>query len=130
MAGAYAIIPAKLIVEGGKFMTSVPETAGGYVVLTGYTEAEDDGFNAYCPELGVATCGDTVEEVLDGLQDALAVYLEDWDDPDDLARMLRENGVEIKTGLPPRDLVKAAVPIGKTVRVYVQPVPVPAVAPV
>ena len=57
-------------------MTSVLETAGGYVVLTGYAEAEEDGFNAYCPELGVATCGDTVEEVLDGLADALAVYLE------------------------------------------------------
>ena len=56
-------------------MTSVLETAGGYVVLTGYTEPEDDGFNAYCPELGVATCGDTVEEVLDSLQDALEVYI-------------------------------------------------------
>ena len=111
-------------------MTSVLETAGGYVVLTGYAEAEEDGFNAYCQELGVATCGDTVGEVLDGLQDALAVYLEDWDDPDDLARMLRENGVEIKTGPLPGDSVKAAVPVGKIVRVYVQPVPVPAVAPV
>ena len=51
------------------------ETAGGRVALTGYTEPEDDGFNAYCPELGVATCGDTIEEVLDGLQDALEVYI-------------------------------------------------------
>ena len=107
-------------------MTSVLETAGGYVVLTGYTEAEEDGFNAYCPELGVATCGDTVAEVLDGLQDALAVYLEDWDDPDDLARMLRESGVEIKTGPLPGYSVKAAVPVGKILRVYVLPAPAPA----
>lgn len=65
-------------------MTSTPQTAGGYVVLTGVVEAEDDGFNAYCPELGVATCGDTVAEVLDGLADAIRVYIADWDDPADL----------------------------------------------
>ena len=111
-------------------MTSVLEVDGGYVVLTGYTEPEDDGFNAYCPELGVATCGDTIEEVLDGLAEAIEVYLEDWDDPDDLARMLRENGVEIETGPRPNDSVKASLPVGKIVRVYVQPVPVPAAVPV
>ena len=107
-------------------MTSVLETDSGYVVLTGYTEPEDDGFNAYCPELGVATCGDTIEEVLDGLAEAIEVYLEDWDDSDDLARMLRENGVAIETGPRPNDSVKASVPVGKTVRVYGQTIPVPA----
>ena len=73
-------------------MTSVLETAGGYVVLTGYTEAEDDGFNAYCPELGVATCGDTVAEVLDGLQDALEVYIADGADLGNPGAGLSERG--------------------------------------
>lgn len=103
-------------------MTTTP-TAAGYVVLTGIVAAEDGGFNAYCPQLGVATCGDTVEEVLDGLADAIQVYLDDWDDPDDLARMLRENGVPIKTAPPPTASVPVSIPPGKTVRVYIQSVP-------
>lgn len=109
-------------------MPNTPTTTAGYVVLTGIVAAEDGGFNAHCPQLGLATCGDTVEEVLDGLSDAIQVYLDDWDDPDDLARMLRANGVSIKTTPPPAAAVSASVPAGKTLRVYVQklPVPVPA----
>ena len=104
-------------------MTTTPTATAGYVVLTGIVAAEDGGFNAYCPQLGVATCGDTVEEVLDGLSDAIRVYLDDWDDPDDLARMLRGNGVSVKTASPPADSVKVSIPPGKTVRVYIQAVP-------
>ena len=104
-------------------MTSTPETAGVYVVLTGIVAAEDDGFNAYCPELGVATCGDAVAEVLDGLADAIQVYLADWDDPAELAWMLRQKGVAIKTTPPSPDSVTVSIPPGKTVRVYIQPVP-------
>lgn len=104
-------------------MSITPTAAAGYVVLTGIVAAEDGGFNAYCPELGVATCGDTVEEVLDGLSDAIRVYLDDWDDPDDLERMLRENGVSVKTAPPPAATVPVFIPPGKTVRVYIQSVP-------
>ena len=106
-------------------MTSKPKAAMGYVVLTGIAAAEADGFNAYCPELGIATCGDTVAEVLDGLSDAIQVYIADWDDPADLARMLRQKGVAVKTAPLPAAAVKASVPLGKILRVYVQPVPAP-----
>ena len=111
-------------------MTSVLEADGGYVVLTGTVQWDEVAYWSRCPELGVASCGDTVEEVLDGLAEAIEVYLEDWDDPEDLARMLRENGVEIETGPRPNASVKASVPVGKIVRVYVQPIPVPAAVPV
>ena len=104
-------------------MTSVPETAGGYVALTGYAEAEDDGFNAYCPELGVATCGDTVEEVLDGLADALAVYLEGLAEIGELERVFAEKRVTVHSGRPAA-ADKAAAP-GAAGRVYILPVPAP-----
>ena len=106
-------------------MTSILEADGGYVVLTGTGQWDEVAYWSRCPELGVASCGDTIEEVLDGLAEAIEVYLEDWDDPDDLARMLRENGVAIATGPLPRDSVKASVPVGKIVRVYTLPVPAP-----
>ena len=107
-------------------MTSVLETAGGYVVLTGYTEPEDDGFNAYCPELGVATCGDTVEEVLDGLQDALEVYIAGLVEIGDLARVFAERGVALRSGPPAADKATVPAPAGTAVRVYTLPIPVPA----
>ena len=111
-------------------MTSVPETAGGYVVLTGYTEAEDDGFNAYCPELGVASCGDTIEEALDNLGDALELQLLELADIGRLERDFRENGVTVKAGPLPSESVIVAAPVGKTLRIYALPVPAPAPVPV
>ena len=106
-------------------MTSVLEADGGYVVLTGYTEPEDDGFNAYCPELGVATCGDTVEEVLDGLQDALEVYIEGLLEIGELERVFAERGVAIQSGPLPADKATVPAPLGTAVRVYTLPVPAP-----
>ena len=102
-------------------MNSAQEMAGGYVVLTGYAEGEEDGFNAYCPELGVATCGDTVEEVLDGLADALAVYLEGLAEIGELERVFAAKGIAVQSGPPAAD--KAAW--GTAGRVYVLPVPMP-----
>ena len=106
-------------------MTSVLETADGYVVLTGYTEPEDNGFNAYCPELGVATCGDTVEEVLDGLQDALEVYIAGLGEIGDLARVFAERGVAIQSGPTAADKATVSAPVGTAVRVYTLPVSAP-----
>ena len=128
LAATYAIIPVNLIAEG-KVMTSIPETAGGYVVLTGYAEAEDDGFNAYCPELGVASCGDTVEEVLDNLGDALELQLLELADIGRLERDFREKGVTVKAGPLPDESVIVEAPVGKTMRVYVLPVPAPVPVP-
>ena len=107
-------------------MTSVLETAGGYVVLTGYTKPEDDGFNAYCPELGVATCGDTVEEVLDGLQDALEVYIAGLGEIGELERVFAARDVAIQSGPPPADKATVLASLGTAVRVYTLPVSVSA----
>ena len=104
-------------------MTSVLETDSGYVALTGTIEPEDDGFNAYCPELGVATCGDTVEEALDNLGDALGLQVMELADIGRLERDLREKGITVKTGPLPAESVTMPVPVGKTLRVYVLPVP-------
>ena len=57
-------------------MNRKPDTSQGYVVLTGWVEPEDHLFVSHCPELGVASCGDTAGEALDNLGEALAVHLE------------------------------------------------------
>ena len=101
------------------------ETAGGGVALTGYTQPEDDGFNAHCPELGVATCGDTVEEVLDGLQDALEVYIAGLGEIGELERVFAERDVAIQSS-PAADKVTVSASLGTAIRVYILPVSVSA----
>ena len=107
-------------------MATVQDTPNGYIILTGYTEPETGGYNAYCPELGVASCADTAEQALDNLGDAIAVYLDDWDDSDDLYRMLQDSGLKIQTAPPPLDSANLAIAPGQTVRAYIQPLPIPA----
>lgn len=44
--------------------------------LTGVCWQEGDSLVSKCPELGVASCGDTVEEALGNLKEAVELYLE------------------------------------------------------
>ena len=44
--------------------------------ITRIIEKDDDGYYAYCPELpGCQTQGDTFDEVLANLREAMALYL-------------------------------------------------------
>lgn len=43
---------------------------------TGVVWKESDGYVSKCPELGVASCGDTFEEALVNLKEAVDLYLE------------------------------------------------------
>ena len=110
-------------------MSSIPETGGGYVVLTGTVQWDEVAYWSRCPELGVASCGDTIEEALDNLGEALEIFCEDLADIGTLAREFRKGGVEVKTGPLPTDSVTVSLPIGKIVRVYIVPVPAPVPVP-
>lgn len=44
--------------------------------LTGLLEREGDGYVALCPELDVASQGDTIEEALTNLREAVQLFLE------------------------------------------------------
>jgi predicted RNase H-like HicB family nuclease len=44
--------------------------------LTAIIEREGDGYVALCPELDIASQGDTVEEARDNLAEALALFFE------------------------------------------------------
>ena len=47
--------------------------------FTAIIEREDDGYVAVCPELDVASQGETVEEARDNLVEAIALLLETAD---------------------------------------------------
>lgn len=44
--------------------------------LTAIIEAEGDGFVSLCPELDIASQGDTVEEARENLREALQLFFE------------------------------------------------------
>ena len=73
-------------IDKGNEMNATPDASQGYVVLTGTVEPEDHLFVSYCPELGVASCGETAEEALDNLGEAIAVHLEALEEIGELRR--------------------------------------------
>jgi predicted RNase H-like HicB family nuclease len=44
--------------------------------LTAIIQREDDGYVSLCPELDIASQGDTVEEARDNLREALELFFE------------------------------------------------------
>ena len=57
--------------------------------LTAIIEREDDGFVALCPELDVASQGDTIEQARGNLQEAVELFLEAAD-PSEIERRLHQ----------------------------------------
>jgi predicted RNase H-like HicB family nuclease len=55
--------------------------------FTAIIEREDDGFVALCPELDVASQGETIEEARRNLQEAVELFLE-VADPSEIADRL------------------------------------------
>ena len=74
---------------------------GGYILLTGMVEREDDQYVSICPELEVASCGNTVEEAFEMLADAIDVYLEGLVEIGTLNDVLREQNVRVEYERPP-----------------------------
>ena len=66
-----------------------------YIKLTALVEPEDDGFVTICPELGTASCGDTVKEALDNLREAIEVHLNGLEEVGTTARVFNERGIEV-----------------------------------
>ena len=47
-------------------------------VFTAVVQKEDDLYVAHCPEVGTASQGETIEEAVKNLQEATALYLEEF----------------------------------------------------
>lgn len=56
--------------------------------FTAVIEREDDGFVALCPELDIASQGDTVEQARQNLVEAIELFLEEAD-PSEVERRLQ-----------------------------------------
>ena len=68
----------------------------GYIFLTGFAEEEDGQYASYCPELGTASCGDTITEALDNLREAIELNIEGLEEVGELERTLRERNIRVR----------------------------------
>ena len=66
------------------------------ITLTLEVEREDDTFVALCPELDVASYGDTVDEALARLIDMVSLYLETIEQDGERDRILRERNILVE----------------------------------
>ncbi len=57
--------------------------------LTAIIQRENDGFVAFCPELDVASQGDTIESARENLREALELFFE-CASPDEIQQRLGE----------------------------------------
>ena len=53
---------------------------------------EGDMYTAYCPELDLATCGHTIEEVRHNLHEVIKIFLQETADMGTLKELLAEAG--------------------------------------
>ena len=93
------------------------------VILTGVAEKDGNQFTALCPELDVASCGDSVEEALDMLEEALEVYLEAVHEVGELAREFQEMGIKVHPDDPKSGEAAPSSIQGSNVRTYSMQVP-------
>ena len=93
------------------------------VILTGIAEKDGNQFTAICPELDVASCGDSVEEALDMLEEALEVYLEAVHDVGELAREFEGMGIKVHPDEFKTDGVSTSPMHGARARTYILQVP-------
>ena len=104
------------------------EESVGYIVLTGVVEEEDGQFVSYCRELGTASCGDTISEALDNLEEAIELNVEGLEEVGELERTLRERNIRIDQDPPRHDGVNVIVPLGQVIKTYSLPIPLAASA--
>ena len=66
-----------------------------YIDVTTVVEREGDQFVWICPELGTSSCGDTVQEALDNLREAIEVHLNGLEEVGERERVFQERGIRV-----------------------------------
>ena len=94
-----------------------------YIVLQFVTEPEDGQIAAYCPDLDVATCGDTRDEAIANLTEAVTLHLNALTNHGEVLDELKERGIELRPDIPAELRVHGDVRPGGSVTPITLPVP-------
>ena len=72
------------------------KAAGGYIDLEFIVRKEDHQYSSWCPDLDIASCGDSPEEAVKNLADALELYLKTLEKEGERKQVFKERGIKIK----------------------------------
>jgi predicted RNase H-like HicB family nuclease len=83
----------------------------GHIRLTFKAYREGKQWVSECLELGTASCGDTIEQAFDALDDATLLYLQTLEDEGERARVFNERGIDIIPGPPDTSEAPLSIPM-------------------
>ena len=78
--------------------------------VTYLVKPEHGQYASYCPELGTASCGDSIEEALDNIKDAVSLHIETLKELGTLDKFLAERGVKPLLRYPRQKELSVSVP--------------------
>ena len=81
----------------------------GFIVVTFHIYPENGNFVSVCPELDVASCGDTVEEARKNIQEATLLYLNTIEEKGERERIFRKRDIAIHPAKPKGHMVRASL---------------------
>ena len=91
-------MPKRLSVQAHRLHGNKPD---GYLDLTVQIYNDDGEWISECVELGINSCGTTVEEAAHAAVEAIGVYLQTVEEVGLLERTLTEAGLVLRHGQPP-----------------------------
>jgi predicted RNase H-like HicB family nuclease len=97
------------------------EGVTGFIELTGRLirgETDETGFASLCPELGIASQGETIDEALENLKDAIVTFMSTLSESGELAVYLKEHGLRV-LDRDPEEERKILAPKGSIISVMV-----------
>ena len=72
----------------------------GYIVVTLRIGREEGQWVGECPELGTATCADSLEEAFERLREAILLHLNTLEEVGECHRFLEENDIKFYRARP------------------------------
>ena len=88
------------------------------ILYTGQLFEEDDQIVAVCPELNVSSFGDTPQEALAALEEAVGLFLETCQEMGTLEVVLEEAGYRRESQTSPRWLPRQPMQVNRLEAVY------------
>jgi len=69
--------------------------AVGYIAVEIVVTKEGNQYSSWCPELDIASCGNSPEEAVKNLGDALELYLDTLEQEGEQKQIFKERGIRI-----------------------------------
>ena len=91
-----------------------------YIILTTIIRQEENVWTAVCEELGTSTFGNTFEEAIENLHEAVELHLNTLEDVKECKRFLKENSIKIYRRRPKRVKTEFFVEPGSFLRRNIQ----------